>query len=76
MSEKPPVEPATTKEEPEPDKMPEEHVEIADPLDAELEKLLLTEPLQGLTKAQVDERILQFGRNGMHHSCALNIVRW
>jgi hypothetical protein len=43
----------------------EEHVEIIDELDAELEKLLQTNPLEGLTDAQVAERLQHFGRNGI-----------
>jgi hypothetical protein len=41
------------------------HVEVNDELDAELEKLLQTPPLEGLTDAQVAERLAQFGKNGM-----------
>jgi H+-transporting ATPase len=48
------------------EKMPEEHVEINEELDAELEKMLMTSPSEGLTDAQVEERLLQFGRNGIH----------
>ncbi|KAJ3207223.1 hypothetical protein HK099_000331, partial [Clydaea vesicula] len=39
------------------------HVEVTEALDAELEKLLLTPPNTGLTTAQVEERLLQFGKN-------------
>ncbi len=42
----------------------EEHIEVADALDPELEKLLLTPPLSGLTDNQVKDRLVQFGRNG------------
>ncbi|KAJ3321218.1 hypothetical protein HDU76_000131, partial [Blyttiomyces sp. JEL0837] len=42
----------------------EVHVEVKDELDPELEKLLQTEPLKGLTTAQVQERIAKFGKNG------------
>lgn len=51
----------------------EEHVEITDELDAELEKLLQTPPLEGLTDAQVNERIEKFGRNGLCLLSSLNI---
>jgi hypothetical protein len=44
--------------------MPAEHVEINEELDAELEKMLLTNPSEGLSNAQVEERLIQFGRNG------------
>jgi hypothetical protein len=43
----------------------EEHVEITDELDAELEKLLHTNPSEGLSTAQAEERLQHFGRNGM-----------
>ncbi|KAJ3102015.1 hypothetical protein HK100_004437, partial [Physocladia obscura] len=39
------------------------HVEVADDIPPELEALLHTEPLQGLTDAEVAERIAKFGLN-------------
>jgi len=39
------------------------HVEVTEELDPELEKLLQTEPLKGLTDAEVEERIAKFGKN-------------
>ncbi|KAJ3011209.1 UNVERIFIED_CONTAM: hypothetical protein HDU68_001780, partial [Siphonaria sp. JEL0065] len=39
------------------------HVEVADDISPELEALLHTEPLHGLTDAQVAERTAQFGLN-------------
>ncbi|KAJ3004745.1 UNVERIFIED_CONTAM: hypothetical protein HDU68_004916, partial [Siphonaria sp. JEL0065] len=39
------------------------HVEVADEISPELEALLHTEPLHGLTDAQVAERTAQFGLN-------------
>jgi hypothetical protein len=36
---------------------------VYDDLDAELEKLLLTPPLEGLTDAEVQVRIAMFGTN-------------
>lgn len=45
---------------------PEEtHVEVTDVLDAELESLLQTEPLQGLTTEDAIGRLERFGPNGM-----------
>ncbi|KAI9352242.1 hypothetical protein DFJ73DRAFT_927471 [Zopfochytrium polystomum] len=41
------------------------HVEVEDDIPPELEKLLHTEPLQGLTDAEVQERLGTFGRNEM-----------
>lgn len=40
------------------------HVEIEDDIGPELEKLLHTPPLQGLSDVQAQERIEKFGRNG------------
>ncbi|KAI8809307.1 hypothetical protein BJ742DRAFT_805824 [Cladochytrium replicatum] len=45
------------------DKDEEVHVEVTEELDPELEKLLQTEPLQGLSDAEVNERLAQFGHN-------------
>jgi hypothetical protein len=42
----------------------DEHIEVSEELDADLEKLLKTNPSEGLTNAQVEERLLTFGRNG------------
>lgn len=42
----------------------ETHVEVVDELDAELEALLQTPPLQGLTDAEAQARLQQFGPNG------------
>jgi hypothetical protein len=42
----------------------EVHVEVTDEIEPELEKLLHTPPLQGLSDAQVSERLAQFGPNG------------
>ncbi|KAJ3416895.1 hypothetical protein HDV05_007953 [Chytridiales sp. JEL 0842] len=39
------------------------HVEVEDAIDPELEKLLHTEPLQGLTDEEVAERLAKFGPN-------------
>ncbi|KAJ3175448.1 hypothetical protein HK101_010658 [Irineochytrium annulatum] len=39
------------------------HVEVAEAVDEELEKLLQTEPLKGLTDAEVEERLAKFGHN-------------
>ncbi|KAJ3113071.1 hypothetical protein HDU96_003814 [Phlyctochytrium bullatum] len=39
------------------------HVEVADEIDPELAKYLDTEPLQGLSDAQVQERLAKFGHN-------------
>jgi H+-transporting ATPase len=39
------------------------HVEVEDAIDPELEKLLHTDPLKGLTDAEVQERLVQFGPN-------------
>ncbi|KAJ1952643.1 hypothetical protein EC988_003441, partial [Linderina pennispora] len=39
------------------------HVEVAEELAPELEALLHTEPLKGLTNAEVEERLAQFGLN-------------
>ncbi|KAJ3104510.1 hypothetical protein HDU97_009123 [Phlyctochytrium planicorne] len=39
------------------------HVEVADDIDPEMVKYLQTEPLQGLSDADVAERIAKFGRN-------------
>lgn len=36
----------------------------ADELDPELEAQLQTEPLKGLTDAEVEERLIQWGHNG------------
>ncbi|KAJ3187305.1 hypothetical protein HDU85_006593 [Gaertneriomyces sp. JEL0708] len=41
----------------------ETHVEVTEALEPELEALLQTEPLDGLTDAQVQERLTQFGAN-------------
>ncbi|KAJ2782598.1 hypothetical protein H4R18_002166 [Coemansia javaensis] len=40
-----------------------QHVEVGETLPPELEALLHTEPLKGLTSAEVDERTARFGRN-------------
>ncbi|KAL2913885.1 hypothetical protein HK105_206619 [Polyrhizophydium stewartii] len=40
-----------------------DHVEVADAIDAELEQLLQTDPLKGLTDAEVQERLAKFGKN-------------
>ncbi|KAI8911846.1 hypothetical protein EDD86DRAFT_269559 [Gorgonomyces haynaldii] len=40
-----------------------EHKEVVDVLDEEYEKLLQTEPLHGLTDAEVTERMARFGKN-------------
>ncbi|KAJ1892202.1 hypothetical protein LPJ66_006485, partial [Kickxella alabastrina] len=39
------------------------HVEVSDELSPELEALLKTEPLNGLSDVEVAERIAQFGKN-------------
>ncbi|KAJ3214045.1 hypothetical protein HDU67_002139 [Dinochytrium kinnereticum] len=39
------------------------HVEVADDIDPEMVKYLQTEPLQGLTDAEVAERLAKFGHN-------------
>ncbi|KAJ1535147.1 plasma membrane H+-ATPase, partial [Cladochytrium tenue] len=39
------------------------HVEVTEELDPELEALLHTEPLQGLTDAEVETRLTKFGKN-------------
>ncbi|KAI9339448.1 hypothetical protein DFJ73DRAFT_779334 [Zopfochytrium polystomum] len=39
------------------------HVEVTEELDAELEELLHTEPLSGLTDAEVEVRLAKFGKN-------------
>ncbi|KAJ2380469.1 hypothetical protein GGI05_006298, partial [Coemansia sp. RSA 2603] len=39
------------------------HVEVSEELPPELEALLKTEPLKGLSSSEVDERLAQFGRN-------------
>ncbi|KAJ1560137.1 hypothetical protein HK405_008101, partial [Cladochytrium tenue] len=39
------------------------HVEVTEELDPELEALLQTEPLQGLTDAEVETRLAKFGKN-------------
>ncbi|KAJ3064169.1 hypothetical protein HDU98_000123 [Podochytrium sp. JEL0797] len=44
------------------------HVEVADDIPPELEALLHTEPLEGLTDAQVTERTAQFGLNEIPES--------
>ncbi|KAJ3165318.1 hypothetical protein HK101_000238 [Irineochytrium annulatum] len=41
----------------------EVHVEVKEEIPPELERLLQTEPLKGLTRAEVEERLTQFGRN-------------
>ncbi|KAI9206120.1 uncharacterized protein BJ171DRAFT_498764 [Polychytrium aggregatum] len=41
----------------------EQHVEVTEDIDAELEALLQTPPLEGLTNAQVEERLAKFGKN-------------
>ncbi len=40
------------------------HVEIEDDIEPELEKLLHTPPLQGLSDSEAAERMEKFGRNG------------
>ncbi|KAJ3271173.1 hypothetical protein HK104_004732, partial [Borealophlyctis nickersoniae] len=58
--------PATSVVEPkgkEKDHDEEAHVEVVEELDEELEKLLQTPPLEGLTDAQAAERLEKFGRN-------------
>ncbi|TPX33115.1 H+-exporting ATPase [Synchytrium microbalum] len=42
---------------------PEVHVEVVEDLDPELEKLLQTEPLKGLTDVEAAERLEKFGKN-------------
>ncbi|KAJ3095408.1 hypothetical protein HDU97_006990 [Phlyctochytrium planicorne] len=48
-----------------PSKIPAEevHVEVKEEIDAELERLLQTDPRKGLTTAEVHERLEKFGRN-------------
>ncbi|KAJ3079233.1 hypothetical protein HK102_003936, partial [Quaeritorhiza haematococci] len=41
----------------------EVHVEVTDDIDPELEKLLQTPPLQGLSDDEVQKRLAQFGKN-------------
>ena len=41
------------------------HVEVTDELEPELLALIQTPPLEGLTTAEHEERLLKFGRNGM-----------
>src|SRR6266498_3782607 len=40
-----------------------EHVEVADEIPPELEALLQTDTTTGLTTAEAQERLIQFGRN-------------
>ena len=40
------------------------HVEFEDILEPELEALLVTEPLKGLSNDEVENRLIKFGRNG------------
>ncbi|KAI9504176.1 H(+)-ATPase [Coemansia spiralis] len=40
-----------------------QHVEVSEELSPELEALLQTEPLKGLTSTEVSERLAQFGKN-------------
>ena len=42
-----------------------EHKEVVDEIDPEYEKLLQTEPLQGLSDKEVEERLARFGKNGI-----------
>ncbi len=42
----------------------EEHIEVTDDIDPELEKLLQTDTSHGLTDDQVQERLETFGKNG------------
>ncbi|RKO86101.1 E1-E2 ATPase-domain-containing protein, partial [Blyttiomyces helicus] len=39
------------------------HIEVTDELDEDLEKDIQTPPLEGLTDAQVEERLVKYGRN-------------
>ncbi|KAJ3046291.1 hypothetical protein HDV00_000104 [Rhizophlyctis rosea] len=44
-------------------KKPDEHVEVDDKLEPELEELIKTNPEQGLTDQEVQERLVKFGKN-------------
>lgn len=44
--------------------MSNEHKELADDMDPEYEKLLLTDPAHGLSDADVQARLARFGTNG------------
>jgi hypothetical protein len=46
-----------------------QHIEVADEIDKELEKLLQTDIFQGLRDEEVQERLLQFGKNGKNRFC-------
>lgn len=47
------------------DRREDTHVDIADELDPALEEIIRTDPQRGLTDAEVQERLVKFGKNGM-----------
>ncbi|KAJ3414279.1 hypothetical protein HDV05_006808 [Chytridiales sp. JEL 0842] len=52
------------------------HVEVADAIDPELERLLHTEPLQGLTDAEVTNRLKEFGPNAIPEQKQNNLLKF
>ena len=51
----------------------EKHEEVTDVLEPELEALLHADPMTGLTDKEVNDRLEQFGKNGMYLYSALCI---
>lgn len=50
----------------------EEHIEVTDDIDPELEKLLQTDTSSGLSDGQVQERLEMFGKNGICFSLLIS----